>query len=197
MEPGPDVILTPRLAEALALAIELHGNQPRKGTGIPYVSHLLGVCSLVLEHGGDEDEAVAALLHDAAEDQGGERTLGHIRQAFGEAVADTVEGCSDTLVEPKPPWRERKQRYIEHVRGAPEPVLRVSAADKLHNVRAMLSDYHVVGEALWERFNAGPEEIDWYHRGLVDAFREAGAPGALVDELERTTRALGALQQAR
>jgi len=186
----PDVILTPRLAEALNYAIELHRTQARKGTSIPYVSHLLAVCGLVLEHGGSETQAIAALLHDAVEDQGGEATHAEIKQRFGNDVADIVLACSDTAEQPKPPWRERKERYIQELRKAPQAVLLVSAADKLHNARATLTDYRAQGETLWERFNAGPDEIIWYYTSLASVFTEAGAPGLLVDELRRTIETL-------
>jgi (p)ppGpp synthase/HD superfamily hydrolase len=169
--------LTSRFHEALTLAAELHAGQKRKQTEIPYVSHLLAVAAIALEHGADEDEAIAALLHDAVEDQGGEVTLEAIRQRLGETVADIVLGCSDTTVTPKPPWLERKQRYIEHVREASPSVRVVSAADKLHNLRAIIADYRTHGDQLWGRFNADDrEQIVWYYRSLTEAFRDAAAP---------------------
>src|ERR1700691_4097254 len=135
------VELTERFDAAFLLASELHRSQMRKSSKIPYISHLLAVAGLVLEHGGTEDEAIARLLHDAVEDQGGQPTLELIRREFGEEVADLVFALSDTDVTPKPPWRARKEEYLCHLEEAPIRVLRVSAADKLHNVRAIVRDY--------------------------------------------------------
>jgi GTP pyrophosphokinase len=188
--PSPPVRLSSRFERALALANQLHRKQARKGTRIPYVAHLLGVASLALEHGAIEDEAIAALLHDAVEDQGGKKTRERIRRRFGEKVARLVDECSDTDTVPKPPWKERKERYIAHLGKASPGALLVSAADKLHNVRSLVSDYHVVGEALWGRFKGGREGTLWNYRALVDAYRKAGAPAALVDELDRTVKEL-------
>src|SRR3954453_14188516 len=142
-----------RLAQALATAQRLHGAQKRKGTDIPYVAHLIAVAGLVLEGGGDEDAAVAALLHDAVEDAGGPPTLAAIRAQFGEHVADVVAACSDTDEEPKPPWRARKQAYLDHLRSddLPDGALLVSLADKLHNARAIGADLRAHGAALWRR----------------------------------------------
>jgi (p)ppGpp synthase/HD superfamily hydrolase len=176
--------LSARFEEALALATRLHAGQVRKGTSIPYVTHLLAVASLVLEHGATEDEAIAALLHDAVEDQGGEATLEEIRRRFGDTVADIVDGCTDARTTPKPPWRGRKEAYIAHLRQAPAAVRLVSAADKLHNARTILSDYRTLGEALWNRFNGGQDGTRWYYRSLVEALRQAG-PNPLVEELDR------------
>ncbi len=187
-------VLTRRYNEAFEMAARLHAKQFRKGTTIPYLSHLLAVSGLVLEQGGSEDEAIAALLHDAVEDQGGQPVLTEIKRVFGAEVADIVEGCSDTDVLPKPPWRERKVAYITHVAAAPAPVRLVSAADKLHNARAILADYRALGDELWPRFNAGQTEILWYYRALVAAFRQAGPEAnPLVDELDRTVEELAGL----
>jgi (p)ppGpp synthase/HD superfamily hydrolase len=186
-------ILGKRFESAVAMACELHRNQVRKGSdGIPYVGHLLGVASIVIEDGGDEDEAIAALLHDAPEDQGGARTLERIRAQFGERVAAIVEACTDTLESPKPPWRERKERYLEHLEEVPDDVLRVSLADKVHNAWAILSDYREVGEELWVRFKGGREESLWYYRELADVFYRR-YPGPLADELRRTVDEIDAL----
>ena len=152
---GPQAILGDRFEEALAFAARTHRTQVSKGSHIPYVSHLLGVRSLVIEDDGSEDEAIGALLHDAAEDRGGERMLAEIRTRFGDHVADIVAACSDTFETPKPPWQTRKQTYIDHLAGQPESVLRVSLADKLFNARAILRDYLLVGDAVWDRFKAG------------------------------------------
>ncbi|HLH62121.1 MAG TPA: HD domain-containing protein [Ktedonobacteraceae bacterium] len=176
--------LSARFEEALVFATRLHAEQTRKGTPIPYISHLLAVTALVLEHGGGEDEAIAALLHDSIEDQGGASTREAIRRRFGENVVQIVDGCTDTDVFPKPPWRQRKEAYLAHIGNAPASVRLVSAADKLHNARAVLEDYRVMGEALWKRFNGGKEGTVWYYRAAVDALRNAGTT-PLVDELDR------------
>jgi hypothetical protein len=183
-------LLGERFERALQHATRLHAAQTRKGTNIPYVSHLLSVAAIVLEDGGDEDEAIAALLHDAVEDQGGRPTLEEIRSLFGDRVAEIVEGCSDTDVVPKPPWRRRKEIYIEHIRTARPEVLRVSAADKLHNARAILADFRRHGDALWPRFSGAREGTLWYYRTLIAAYRAAGGAGFLVDELDRTVTEL-------
>jgi (p)ppGpp synthase/HD superfamily hydrolase len=183
--------LTPRFVEALAYAAAVHAGQSRKGTTVPYVAHVLGVCALVLEDGGGEDEAIAALLHDAVEDGGGLPVLAEIRRRFGDRVAEIVWACSDTDETPKPPWKERKVRYIAHVRAAGADARRVSCADKLHNARAILRDYRLEGERLWERFNAPADEQLWYYRALVQAFQQPGRT-PLVDELERVVGQLEA-----
>jgi (p)ppGpp synthase/HD superfamily hydrolase len=185
-------ILSSRFDDALAFAVDLHREQPRKGTGVPYVSHLLSVAALVLEHGGTEDQAIAALLHDAVEDQGGRPTAERIRERFGDLVAEIVDGCTDTDVSPKPPWRLRKEAYVARVRNEPAHVRLVSAADKLHNARTMVTDLRIHGPALWERFNAGRDETLWYLESLVAAFREAGTT-PIVEELARTVAELRAV----
>ncbi|MGD9933986.1 MAG: HD domain-containing protein [Dehalococcoidia bacterium] len=169
---------------ALTFAAELHRDQFRKGTAIPYVSHLLGVASLALEHGADEGEAIAAVLHDAIEDQGGVATEATIHRLFGARVADIVRGCSDTDVEPKPPWRERKEAYLLHLRTADASTRLVSASDKLHNARAILSDLRAHGPALWTRFNAPPGDLLWYYQSLCAEFLQGG-PRRLAEELAR------------
>jgi (p)ppGpp synthase/HD superfamily hydrolase len=174
-----------RFEEALRYAARLHRAQMRKGTNIPYVTHLLAVAAIVGENGGTEDEVIAALLHDAVEDQGGAATREEIRRRFGDPVATIVDGTSDTDVVPKPPWLERKRNYVAHVSSAPRSVRLVSAADKLHNARSILRDLHAEGEAAWCRFSAGKEDQLWYYRALVDAFRTAGGADELVDELEQ------------
>lgn len=184
--------LGPRFEDALVYASRLHREQLRKQTAVPYVSHLLAVCGLVLEDGGDEDEAIAALLHDAVEDQGGAPRLEEIRARFGPRVAEIVEGCSDTDQVPKPPWRLRKEAYLAHLADAAtsESVLRVSAADKLHNARSVLTERHVIGEEVWERFNAGRDEQLWYYRAIVEVLRNR-FPGRLTDELADVVQRLG------
>jgi (p)ppGpp synthase/HD superfamily hydrolase len=181
------MMLSARFDVALAFASRLHAGQLRKGTLIPYVSHLLSVAGLVLEYGGNEDEAIAALLHDAIEDQGGAATREIIRRLFGDAVTEIVNGCTDTEVSPKPPWRERKEAYVAHIREAAPSVLLVSAADKLHNARSILADLRAVGDEVWSRFKGGREGTLWYYRALVQAYRagSAGGAGPLIDELDR------------
>lgn len=176
--------LTARFEDAFHYANALHGTQRRKGGDVPYISHLLGVASLVLDDGGDEDEAIAALLHDAAEDHGGRPRLDDIRKRFGDKVARIVEHCTDSWVEPKEPWVERKQRYVEHAGSLPADALRVSVADKVHNAYSILRDLRNVGESIWERFTAEADDVVEYYAGLVRAFRQAGG-GPLVQELER------------
>lgn len=174
---------------ALALACDWHDDQPRKGTTIPYVSHLLGVASLVMEHGGTEDQAIAGLLHDAVEDAGGEAAAEQIRREFGATVADIVLGCSDaTDPAAKPPWRQRKEAYIAHVTMASPEVMLVSLCDKLHNARALAVDADSFGDALWRRFNAPKDDIGWYYRSLLEAFETQAdhLPAALLRELRVT-----------
>ena len=177
-------MLSERFTEAIKFAAKLHSKQLRKGTNIPYVSHLLGVTSLVLEHGGNEDEAIAAMLHDAVEDQGGWKTLELIRNQFGENVAAIVEGCTDSYKTPKPPWRIRKENYIAHLSNASASVRLVSNADKLHNARAILNDLRVCGESVWQRFSGGQDGTLWYYRSLANTFNKLNN-GALAKELNR------------
>lgn len=155
----------------MVYAHQVHQNQRRKGTGIPYIAHILGVAALAIEYGASEDEAIGALLHDAAEDGGGEATLAEIRARFGDAVADIVLGCSDSLVEDpedKLPWRERKENYLAHLQNAGESVLLVSAADKLHNVRSIARDYREHGEEIWNRFQGRRDGTLWYYETVAD-----------------------------
>jgi GTP pyrophosphokinase len=181
--------LTWRFNLALQLASGLHHAQARKGVPIPYIAHLLAVCALVLEAGAGEDQAIAALLHDAVEDQGGLPTLETIRHLFGERVANAVESCSDSTVSDptkKLPWRERKEKYLAHLRTTKnKDALLVATADKVHNARAILSDYRELGEQLWLRFNAPKEDQLWFYDALVSALQETTAPKILVDELRR------------
>ncbi|MEZ5102526.1 MAG: HD domain-containing protein [Thermoleophilia bacterium] len=179
----------PALARALAFALEAHGEQVRKGTDVPYVSHLLAVAGLVLEDGGGEEDAIAALLHDAVEDAGGQATLARIRREFGEGVARVVEACSDADVLPKPPWRGRKEAYLARLETAPDEVLRVSLADKLHNARSIVADRRALGEAIWDRFNAPRADQLWYYRALADVFARR-RPGRAADELAAIVRQL-------
>jgi (p)ppGpp synthase/HD superfamily hydrolase len=169
-----------RLTDAVVLAAELHADQRRKASKVPYLAHLLQVCGMVLEDGGSEDDAIAALLHDAPEDQGGEATLLRIRQAFGERVAAIVAGCSDAMPargEAKAPWRERKTLYLAHLEAADASVLRVSLADRLQNGRSLLADLAISGAATWDRFNAGPSDQAWFFGAALDVY-ERRLPGS-------------------
>jgi (p)ppGpp synthase/HD superfamily hydrolase len=181
--------LSGKLVDAFQYAHDAHVMQTRKGTDAPYIGHLMGVSSIVLDAGGSEDEAIAALLHDAAEDQGGRARLADIQARFGAAVARIVEDCTDSWEEPKPPWAERKRAYIQHARTLPGPSLRVSAADKVHNAYAILRDLRNTGEAVWNRFSATPDDVMAYYDALVRAYRQAGG-GPLVDELDRIVRGI-------
>jgi (p)ppGpp synthase/HD superfamily hydrolase len=181
--------LTGRFDAAFAYAHEAHASHQRKGSGAPYIGHLMGVASIVIDDGGDEDEAIAALLHDAAEDSGGRARLDDIRLRFGDAVARIVEDCTDAWTQPKAPWMDRKRQYVAHARALPPSSLRVSAADKVHNAYAILRDLRNTGEDVWQRFNATPDDVVWYYQSLVRAYREAGG-GRLVDELDRIVRAI-------
>lgn len=181
--------LTPLFTDALAFAAGLHLAQKRKGTEIPYMGHVLTVAGLVIDYGGTEDEAIAALLHDAVEDQGGKPVLERIRQRFGDSVAGIVEHCTDADVLPKPPWRERKEAYVAHLGSADPSARLVSAADKLHNARAILEDYRRIGNDLWPRFNGGREGTLWYYRAVISALR-SGWSHAIVDELDRVVTEL-------
>jgi (p)ppGpp synthase/HD superfamily hydrolase len=181
-----------RFEDALVYAHKVHQGQVRKSTGIPFVAHILGVAAIAMEYGATEDEAIGALLHDAAEDGGGEETLAEIRAKFDDAVADIVLGCSDSLVqnpEEKLPWRERKEGYLAHLEIASKSVCLVSAADKLHNVRAITRDYRGEGEDIWNRFQGKRDGTLWYYDEVADALlRRYRAPITIdlrreVDEL--------------
>ncbi|WP_447972034.1 HD domain-containing protein [Nitrospira sp. Kam-Ns4a] len=194
-----------RTLDALKLAMDLHHGQRRKGTDIPYVTHLWAVAAIVGEHGGTEDQIIAALLHDAIEDQGDKITVEQIREQFGERVAEIVAGCTDADTVPKPPWKERKQRYLAHLRDAPPHVKLVSAADKLHNARAIVTDLRRDGRGVWSRFRAGPSDQLWYFRGLIQALRHGLAEQdreavkrleQLIEELERAVADLERLAGA-
>ena len=162
--------LTDRYNDALGFAESIHRTQYRKGTSIPYISHLVTVSALTLENGGDEDQAIAALLHDAVEDQGGEARLIEIESRFGKKVAQIVADCTDAWVEPKPPWKERKVAYIRGLSKKSKTSLLVSLADKTHNAEAICQDYEEIGDNLWQRFNAGKEGTLWYYSELAEAF---------------------------
>jgi (p)ppGpp synthase/HD superfamily hydrolase len=181
-------MLTKRFDEAVLYAIELHRTQVRKATAIPYVTHLFAVCSLVLEDGGTEDEAIAALLHDGPEDQGGEPILAEIRAQFGDDVAETVAGLSDdmpALGAAKAPWRQRKEAYVSHLEEATPSVLKVSLADKLHNARSILVDVRDGGESVWDRFSAARSEQAWYYQTLLAIFERRQPASRNLPELRR------------
>ena len=175
--------LGPRFHRAFLFAAEKHSGQTRKASTIPYIAHLMGVASLVLEAGGDEDLAIAALLHDVVEDCGGAPMLKEVRRRFGARVAKVVDGCTDAYAIPKPPWRDRKENYIRHLKNEGPDTRLVSAADKLNNVRSILSDYRAVGESIWSRFNGGRDGTLWYYRTLRDVFLQH-KPNRITRDLE-------------
>ncbi len=183
--------LGPRFRRAFLFAADKHSGQTRKASSVPYIAHLMGVSSLVLEFGGDEDMAIAALLHDVVEDCGGVAMLKEVRRRFGPRVAKIVDGCTDSDTDPKPPWRERKESYLRHLKKANGETRLVSAADKLNNVRSILSDYREVGESIWARFNGGREGTLWYYRNLLEEFLRH-KPNRLTRELELAVRELEA-----
>lgn len=183
-----------RFRDALVWAAQLHEDQNRKGGAIPYVAHLLAVAAIVLEHGGDEDEAIAALLHDALEDQLHKMSPGEIRARFGEKVEGIVEACTDgdpAEQRDRDPvkWKKRKEKYIAEIPHKSAGAILVSMADKLHNARSILEDYRVMGDALWPRFTTGKEGTLWYYRALLEAYGARGK-NRLWTELERTVRAI-------
>lgn len=184
---APGVDLGERFEEALAWTSSLHRRQARKGPAIPYVAHLLGVCALVLEAGGDEDEAIAALLHDAVEDQGGTPRLEEIRARYGERVAEIVDGCTDAYESPKPAWQQRKEDFIRSLEKASDSVLLIVAADKLHNAQSTIESLKTEGSAAWERFR-GRERALWYYQQIADALERRG-------ENSLTRRLRGAVQE--
>ncbi len=189
--------LTERFDAALRYAHDLHRGQQRKGNGSAYIGHLLGVASIVIDDGGTENEAIAALLHDAAEDQGGREQLEMIRARFGDEVAKIVEDCTDSWETPKRPWLERKRQYVEHARTLSPSSLRVAAADKVHNAYAILRDLRNNGDEVWDRFNAPADDVVAYYESIVRAFRQSAVRlqsgrdgGKLVEELERIVRGI-------
>ncbi len=194
--PEPTFIPSTRFERALARAIEYHRNQARKGSGTPYVGHLLAVAGYVLEDGGSEDEVIAALLHDALEDQYREDLPSELEEDFGSGVLAIVKGCSqEKSAGEQLSWRERKQRYIDHLEEASPQVRRVSLADKLANVRSMLRDQREVGERLWERFNAPAQDIIWYYESLAGRYSSL-CPGAMADEFAHEVGRLSEIVQA-
>lgn len=183
-----------RFEEALVHAAGLHRDQTRKGTDIPYVTHLLAVAAIVGENGGTEDEVIASLLHDALEDT--PETKGTLAARYGPAVAEIVADCSDTDVTPKPPWKARKEAYVARAAGLSNSARLVSSADKLHNARSILADLRTEGEALWDRFTGGKEGTLWYYRALVEAYGSSGA-SPILEELDRVVREIESLARDR
>ncbi len=178
-------VLTDRFADALVYAAQVHEGHSRKGGAqVPYLAHLMSVAALVLENGGDEEQAIAALLHDAIEDQGDRTSPAELRERFGERVTRIVEACSDTDQKPKPPWLGRKQAYIERMQDEPDEVLLVVLADKVHNARSTIADLRVHGDATWRKFGGTVDQQLWYYRSLSELFVRR-LPGPLSDELAR------------
>jgi len=188
--------MSPKFQEALIYASEQHDGQWRKTTKIPYFAHVMAVAAIALEYGATEEEAMGALLHDVVEDCGGPPRAAEIRAKFGEAVVAIVLGCTDTDEFPKPPWQARKDRYIAHLAEASPSTLLVSAADKLANARSIVSDYRVLGEELWGRFNGGRTGTLWYYRTLADTFLQRRGD-RLAGELDRVVREMESLAGAR
>lgn len=182
-------MITEQFEQALVYATRLHARQVRKATGVPYIAHLLAVCALVLEAGGNETEAIAALLHDAVEDQGGEATRQAIYCQFGAEVGAVVDDCTEFRTEIKPPWRERKLHYIEQLRVGLPAARRVALADKLHNARSLLFDYRQQGEAIWSVFSTGKDGMLWFYHSFLTMYREV-APSPMVEELARVVAEL-------
>lgn len=183
-------LLSDRFESALVYATQLHANQVRKGSGIPYISHLLSVVALVLEDGGNEAQAIAALLHDAIEDQGGDKTRQEIKAKFGEEVSSIVEGCTETDVTPKPPWRDRKLASIAKLSQTTPEIRRLMLADKLHNARSILADLHRYGDDVWQRFKGKKEGTLWYFESIVKAVPD-DENSFLAAELARVVEELG------
>ncbi|MDA0204619.1 MAG: HD domain-containing protein [Acidobacteria bacterium] len=188
---APSVDLSERFQEALAWTSALHRRQARKGPAVPYVAHLLAVCSLVLEAGGDEDEAIAALLHDAVEDQGGVPRLEEIRSRYGDRVARIVDGCTDAYDSPKPAWQKRKQDFISSLDQAMESVVLVVAADKLHKAQSTIESLKAEGPLAWERFR-GRERAMWYYQQITVAIERRGE-SSLTRRLRSAVDALESL----
>jgi len=188
---------TARFIEALRVAASIHADGVRKQTTISYVSHILATCAMAMEHGANEDQAIAALFHDAIEDI---RPVTAVRVTigwFGAEVLRIVEGCTDADTDPKPAWRPRKEAYLAHLAEADQAILLVSASDKLHNARAIVGDLRMIGDTLWGRFAAPRDDKLWYYRALVDSYRKNPAhTPALIDELDRTVTEMERLASA-
>ncbi len=193
-KPRAAIKLGPRFLRAFQFAADKHAGQTRKASTIPYIAHLMGVASLVLEAGGDEDLAIAALLHDVVEDCGGAPMLNDVRRRFGRRVASVVEGCTDADSYPKPPWRERKEGYIRRLRSADADTRLVSAADKLNNVRSILTDHREIGQSVWARFQGGRDGTLWYYRALCEQFLRR-KPNRLTREFALAVRELETVEK--
>jgi len=187
--------LSDKFEEALIYATWAHCNQTRKKTGIPYIAHILGVTAVALEYGGNETEAIGALLHDTVEDCGGAERLRDIKEKFGDDVARIVDGCTDSDQTPKPPWLDRKRAYVEHLKDSDSSTRLVSASDKLHNTRAILAELRRTGLDVFERFAGKKDGTLWYYRALVTAFRQHGEHADLIDELDRVVSEIEKLVQ--
>lgn len=181
--------LTQRFEQALIYANHLHASQYRKDERVPYIAHLLSVAALVLEQGGNEDEAISALLHDAVEDQGGETTRAEIQQRFGDRVTAIVDGCTESHTIPKPSWKDRKMGYLQQLQHASAAVRRVSLADKLHNARSLLASLHQEGTSIWNRFNGGREGMLWFYQSLNQIYQTTDSD-YLSQEFDRTITAI-------
>lgn len=198
------MILSPAFGAALSWAAALHAEQRRKASGTPYVGHLLAVAAIVLQYGGDEQQAIAAVLHDAVEDQGGTATLAEIERRFGARVAQLVLACSDATVAPKPPWRQRKEAHVAHIRAADDAVRLIVAADKLDNARSLLDEYRRLGEDLWRHFRGGRAGTLWYYRAMLEALSApattassdaSAARAALLRLVAEAERVVGELER--
>ena len=189
--------LSPNFEDALIYATQAHCDQTRKKTGIPYIAHVLGGTAIALEYGANETEAIGALLHDTVEDCGGAERLRDIQKCYGDDVAKIVDGCTDTDEVPKPPWRARKEAYVAHLKDSDTSTRLVSAADKLHNTRAILADLRRHGPKVFERFSGKKEGTLWYYRALVAAFRRHRDHADLIDELDRVVTQVEKLSAAR
>lgn len=187
------MVYSRRIIKAVEMAYEWHGEQRRKSSDIPYITHLFAVAALVGEHGGDEDQFIAALLHDSVEDSGRTETLSRIREHFGDRVADWVWGCSDSHTQPKPPWRERKEQHLEVMKNAPPELKLILASDKLHNTRSIALSHRGVGNKIWDRFSDGKEGTLWYHQSALNALRCQWEHSILID-LTAATEALFTLE---
>ena len=190
------MLLTTRFEQAVTYVSIVHAGTMRKGTNVPYISHLLSVAALVMEYGGDEDEVIAALLHDAVEDAGGQPRLDDIRQRFGERVAQIVLDCTDSDTTPKPPWQARKEAYIARLESVSPSARLVSCCDKLHNSRTIVADLHLYGNEVWNKFTGKREGSLWYYATLLTKYQRMGVPKPLVDELARTIATMQALAAA-
>ncbi len=189
------VRLTERFDQALVFASVAHRTQTRKGGSIPYMGHLLAVASLVIENHGDEDTVIAALLHDTVEDQGGLEMLRSVKQTFGERVAAIVMEVSDNEGDPKPPWRARKQAFIDSIPGLSPEARLIALADKLHNTRSTVDEFRRVGELVWTRFHGRRDGTLWYYREVLRAFQLGPGSTGVTNEplLQDLTRAINEL----